>query len=727
MKRIMLRISALGTVVVLGLIAIAQAQRGNGIDADVSSEAAVGEEAQAGASRPVAGARSSLEGNPLRDGGGESARSAPSRQVFMETPVRGRVSVAAPPTEPPEDRAPDPFQRSAFGQDLGEGEAGAVSPRERESVSLASHHADTALEESSAAAPDGAAGRKLQPYPSRQGDQYPTLRPPEEDPDAAGAGPRLGTPLPETPSAPIDFGPTARPVGRIPIPGEEHNGVDLAAPGPRSERGVIPNTDPPETASEAVLGEAVLGEGAGQPGAKHLEGAQTPQVTIEKIAPAGMQVGKPATFVVKVRNTGSVAATGVEVRDQVPKGTQLSSTTPRARQGTRGELVWSLGTLEPGEETAVEMHVTPTEEGELGSVATVHFSAAASARSIATKPELLLEASAPSQALLGDTLTLSIKLSNPGTGVATGVILSERVPPGLRHPAGADLEYDVGTLKPGESRQLELELVADRAGAVTNVMLARGDGNLRAEHRLDVQVIAPELELAIDGPHRRFLEREAVYELGISNPGTAPAQNVELVVHLPDGLEFISANNAGHYEETTRAVHWRLEELPVHETGVVELVTMPVRAGEHSLRARGTAARGVEAESEQAVSIEGIAAILFEVRDVVDPIEVGGETVYEIKVLNQGTKASSNVQVHVLLPAEMQPLAAEGPTQHAIDGRQVVFEPLRRLAPKADTMYRIRVRGLEPGDLRTRVQVLTDEMQGVPVTKEESTRVYTDR
>ncbi len=718
MKRIMLRISALGTVVVLGLIAIAQAQRGNGVDSGVPSEAAVGEEAQAGTNRPVAGARASLEGNPLRDGGGESARPAPSRQPFMETPVRG--SRAATPTELPEDRAADPFQRSPAGRDLGEGGTGAVSTRE--SVSLASHHEDTALEESPATAPADAAGRKLQPYPSRQGDPFPTLRPPEEDPDAAGAGPLLGTPLPETPSAAADSGPTARPVGRIPMPGEEHGAADLAAPGPRSERGVTAHADPAERASDALLG-----EGAGQPGAKHLEGAQTTQVTIEKVAPAGMQVGKPARFVVKVRNTGPVAAAGVEVRDQVPKGTQLSSTTPRARQGTRGELVWSLGTLEPGEETAVEMEVTPTQEGELGSVATVHFSAAASARSIATKPELVLEASAPSQVLIGDTLTLSIKLSNPGTGVATGIILSERVPPGLRHPAGADLEYDVGTLKPGESRQLELELVADRAGPVTNVMLARGDANLRAEHRLDIEVIAPELELAIDGPHRRFLEREAVYELGISNPGTAPAQNVELVVHLPDGLAFLSANNAGHYDETTRAVHWRLEELPVHETGVVELVTMPVRAGEHSLRVRSTAARGVEAESEQPVAIEGIAAILFEVRDVVDPIEGGGETVYEIKVLNQGTKASSNVQVHVLLPPEMQPLAAEGPTQHAIDGREVVFEPLSRLAPKADTMYRVRVRGLEPGDLRTRVQVLTDEMQGVPVTKEESTRVYTDR
>ncbi len=42
----------------------------------------------------------------------------------------------------------------------------------------------------------------------------------------------------------------------------------------------------------------------------------------------------------------------------------------------------------------------------------------------------------------------------------------------------------------------------------------------------------------------------------------------------------MKANNAGYYEESTRTVHWRLEELPANETGSVKLVTMPVEAGQ---------------------------------------------------------------------------------------------------------------------------------------------------
>jgi uncharacterized repeat protein (TIGR01451 family) len=364
-------------------------------------------------------------------------------------------------------------------------------------------------------------------------------------------------------------------------------------------------------------------------------------------------------------------------------------------------------------------------EGDIGSVATVYFSAAASARTTATRPQLVIKASAPTEVLIGEEVLLSITISNPGSGVATGVILSEQIPAGLRHAAGKDLEYEVGDLKPGQSKKLELSLTAARAGQVVNVISAQGDGNLRAEDRSTMQVLAPKLDIAVTGPKRRYLEREATYRLSLANPGTAAAEDIELVAYLPNGLKFISANNAGYYKEGEHSIHWQLQELPNGETGMVELVTMPVEPGQHKMRLCGTAKRGLKVEKEQAVLVEGIAAIMFEAVDVQDPIEVGGETTYEIRVLNQGSKAASNVRVVVMLPPQMQAVAAEGPARHVLDGNRILFDGLSRLAPKADVTYRVRAKGLQPGDLRTIVKVMTDEMQ-TPVTKEESTQVYLD-
>jgi uncharacterized repeat protein (TIGR01451 family) len=466
-------------------------------------------------------------------------------------------------------------------------------------------------------------------------------------------------------------------------------------------------------------------DGGGQPGDPRLEGVQSPQLSIQKFAPKEVQVGKPATFRVTVSNTGSTPACEVEVCDQVPRGARLVGTTPQAKRGVRGEIVWTLGTIRPGEEVKVEMQVVPTAEGEIGSVATVHFGADASARSTVTRPQLVVESKVPAKVMIGDQVTLSIVISNPGTGVATGVVLLERIPPGLQHPAGSELEYQVGDLRPGESRKLELPLVANRAGIVSNVIAARGDGDLQAHNECKLEVVAPQLDVVVDGPKRRYLERQATYQLSVTNAGTAAAKGVDLVAQLPPGLKFMSANNAGYYEESTRTVHWRLEELPANETGSVELITMPVEPGQHAIKLRGTADKGLVAEKEQPVLVEGIAAILFQVADSVDPLEIGGQTTYEVHVVNQGSKAAANVRMTIDLPAELKPLAAEGPTRYMVEGNRIRFDGMSQLPPKAETTYRVRVKALKPGDLRARFQLSSDDMR-TPVTKEESTRVYAD-
>jgi len=479
-------------------------------------------------------------------------------------------------------------------------------------------------------------------------------------------------------------------------------------------------SNPPTTAATISGVEAV-----GRPGGRHQEGPQGPQMVVEKIAPGEIQVGKPTTFDIKVVNRGNVTAYDVQVKDEIPLGTRLLSTKPDA-QSVRGGIVWDLGHFEPGEEKFVEVRLMPENEGEVGSVASVTFSTRASARTLATRPLLKIDASSAGQVMIGDQINLAITVANLGTGVAKDVVLFESIPAELRHPAGADLEFAVGDLAPKESRKINLTMTAARAGIVKNLLVARGEGSLAAETNVEFEVIAPQLAVAISGPRRRYLERQATYTVKVANPGTAPAEDIELVSRLPRAMQFVSANNAGHYDAATHAVYWSLQELPKGEQGQVQLVTLPTEPGDHTVRVESTARGELSDSSEETVRVEGLSALFFEVVDVEDPVEVGRDTAYEIRVLNQGTKVARNIVVAALLPNDLKPLSTEGPTQGTIQGNQVVFQPLGRLAPKADATFTVRAQGVQPGDQRVQIQIQSDDLK-TPVTKEESTRVYSDR
>jgi uncharacterized repeat protein (TIGR01451 family) len=466
--------------------------------------------------------------------------------------------------------------------------------------------------------------------------------------------------------------------------------------------------------------------GSDQPGSRQLEGPQAPSLTLEKSAPAEIQVGKPAKFKITVRNTGTVPASQVKVFDRVPVGTRLLATKPQAAVGRNGALIWVVGTLQPDDEKTLEMQLMPEQEGEIGSVATLTFQAEASVRTVATKPDVTLDVTAPDRVLIGEQLTMKIKVTNQGTGVASNIVLFDSLPPQVRHPQGNELEYDIGDLKPNETREINLTLTGASPGQVARQITARGDGSISAEAPIAFEVVAPALKVNFDGPTLPYLERQAVYTFSVSNPGTAPAHGIELVSHLPKAMKFVSANNSGYYDSKSHSVFWSLSELPEGEVGKVKLVTMPVEAGKHTMHIESKGNLDLSDSLQETIVVDGLPALSFEVVDLEDPVAVGGETGYEIRVLNQGTKTANNIRLVALVPPQLRALSADGPTQSTVDGGRVIFAPLQRLAPKADATYRIKVQGVVEGDQRMRVLVQSDEMDS-PVTKEESTRVYKDR
>ncbi len=562
------------------------------------------------------------------------------------------------------------------------------------------------------------------------------------DNDASPAAPTLDAPreLPEYAAPNMDagrdsFAPPRPLAASTSAPQESENGYTIsepASPAPYSAQDELRyggnGATAPKQPSVSYGDSRSVGsgaEGTGTPGPQELEGPQTPSLMVKKSAPPEIQVGKAAAFEIHVQNVGRVAAHQVIVKEEIPRGVRLIDAVPPAAPQS-GSLIWELGTLQPGESRQLKIQYLPYAEGDIGSVAVAAFQTQASVRTVCTRPQLTIEQAAPEKVLLGQAFRVRIRLSNPGTGIAQKVVLEEDVPDGFQHPSGRALEYEVGELRPGETRDLDLTLQAAKPGMWENLLVVRGEGNLVAESTAKVEVVAPQLELAMTGPTRRYLERQATYTVAIANPGTATANDVRVVGRLPKGMKFVAANNEGQYDPKTHAVVWSLAELPPGQVGQVQLTTLPVETGEQKIVVEGQGSLETSAVAEHAVSVEALAELSFEIADKSDPIEVGKEALYEVKVVNKGSKTATNIQIVTIFPPDMKPVAGDGPSRAEVAGARIIFEPLARLNPREEAIFRIQAEGLRPGDQRIQVQLTSDDSP-TPVTKEESTRVYSDR
>jgi uncharacterized repeat protein (TIGR01451 family) len=457
---------------------------------------------------------------------------------------------------------------------------------------------------------------------------------------------------------------------------------------------------------------------------QNASGPQNPALYLEKVGPALVALGKPIAYEIIARNTGSVTLCNLHVEDEFPSGAHLVGAEPRP--DVRGEQpVWNLGNLEPGAERRIKVEMQPSGEGDQLTRATATFSVSSAVVTHVTRPKLTLTQAGPEAAQVGDPVLFQIQVSNVGTGAAAGVVLHEHLPTGLWHEQGSNIDADIGTVGPGETRSVVLQVKATSAGRQLVEAMVTGEYGLQTAAQSMVVVCEPLLTMQQTAPRRRLLGRPTEFSIEVANPGNAPATNVQVVDALPEGLECVGVSEGGSLDAATRSVVWKIPALGPGQRSIMTFKATPRSAGDLVCRAVARADRALEARADTSVHAEGIAALLLEVVDLDDPIEVGGETTYEIRVLNQGTSASTGIRVIATVPDGMGLKDASGPTGHKVQGQQVAFEAMAKLAPKADIIYRVKVIGQQPGDLRFKVELSSDDLSQ-PVHEEQSTKVYRD-
>jgi uncharacterized repeat protein (TIGR01451 family) len=552
--------------------------------------------------------------------------------------------------------------------------------------------------------------------------------PAEAPPPPPGAMPP-GVPVPPPPSSSVDPvpspAPVPAPVSAAPLPGTA--AVPVPAPAPMlitpSSSEKMPTEAPlappatmrpfnPETSVETAVS------------ADNPTGRQEAGVSIEWGGLPVAKVGQVGDYTLNVRNTSNVPVTSVVVKVKMPAGLSVEATEPRhATDG--GMLTWDLGTMTARQERVVTMKIKADAKGDLTPVAWVSFTGACAMKLKIREPKLVVKVQAPEKVMVGDTAQFTLQVANPGDGSADAVKVHATLSEGLEHARGNKIDFEIGSLAAGESRNVTL-LCATRVGGAQKVdVTAEADAGLKASDACALNVIMPRLDLKLVGPSLRYLDRKARYKLMVTNPGDAAATNVTVADIVPAGFKVLAASHGGRHDSQTRSVSWFLGEVAPGQTREVEMEVQAISTGVHHHKATAVGARGLRAESELTTKVEGVAAMLVELVDTDDPIESTAETSYEVRITNTGSKTETGIKLVATIPDKMQFKNATGPVRYREEGKTVVFETIEKLAPRADAIFRINCKALEQGNVRFKIQVTSDNLTD-PVVKMEPTVIYAD-
>jgi uncharacterized repeat protein (TIGR01451 family) len=443
--------------------------------------------------------------------------------------------------------------------------------------------------------------------------------------------------------------------------------------------------------------------------------SQTGNVRLLKQMPAELSLGQE--FMAQLRVIAHEDVADVIVRDVVPDGAVYVRSEPAAEVSGRN-LTWKFSEMDAGQAKDIRVWLRPEREGRIGSCATVFALSRACAYGVVGKPALALTKTGPETAILGQDIPYTITVSNPGSAVAKAVVVTDSVPDGLAHASGQTaLTFNVGDLAPGQSRVLPVVLKGTKRGKHCNGASAVASNVAKVSAEACTTILVPGINLVKEGAKEQFLGKNADYTLTVSNTGDTRLTNVVITDTAPAATRIVNAPGA---TVTGSTATWRLAELAAGEKKSFSLTLTSATAGSHCNLAAVASAEGQSARAEACTLWRGVGAILVEVVDDPDPILIGNQTTYTVRITNQGSADLVNINTAAAFPANIAPVATQ---QGTVTGQNVKFQPIPRLAPKGVVEFRLTARGVSVGDARVKF-TFTEDGLSAPVVEEESTRVF---
>jgi len=446
---------------------------------------------------------------------------------------------------------------------------------------------------------------------------------------------------------------------------------------------------------------------------------KTNQIQVTKTVLQAASVGGQIKYRIAIKALDDVKT--VRVTETIPSGIQFNAARPNASL-SGNNAAWVFPSMQRGKTHNIDVTVTPTKEGDHQICSTVSVDNAFCLTLFSGQPKLDVLKQGPSSIELGEIATWTVTVTNNGSADATGVVVTDKLPEAFEPTT--KLRQEIGTLTPGETRVVEYSAKAVAQGEFRNHAVATYDGGPKVgegagESSTPITVVQSGIRIRKSGPAEAYVFKPVPFNITIENTGDTDLKNVRITDILPKGS---SVADNGRGRVSGNAIGWMIPNLPAGASQLITTEIAATRKGKSTNTVKVLTENGLEASDAVTTNWLAVPGVTVSITDTKDPVRVKEETIYMIKVSNQGKFEPVSGTVTVTFNDKIKPIAVAGDAQGTIDGQTVTF-PRTTLEPGKDTELSITAEGANIGPGRAAMNFSADFLSD-PIISQETTNVY---
>ncbi|WP_339727346.1 hypothetical protein [uncultured Gimesia sp.] len=217
----------------------------------------------------------------------------------------------------------------------------------------------------------------------------------------------------------------------------------------------------------------------------------------------------------------------------------------------------------------------------------------------------------------------------------------------------------LGTLQPGESKEISLTLYSDALGSHCCRFRAIADGEELVWKSVCVEYEKKQLDLSVIGPSARTIGSRAEFIVKLSNVSDIDLNDIQVDISydpvlIPREASIGSERETGHLK-------WNLDTVRKGEGVQLQVEFECEVAAEHAcLRVNVTSPELPNELVSACLKVTPATGVLdVQVRDTKDPIARGEETTYEVSIENRGLQPAKDISFTAKIPRMFRVVSVE--------------------------------------------------------------------